>query len=333
MTRAALRVMPAVIGLAMLAGAGGPGRPAAAPSPSVIDAAPAPRRDVVVEHRYRIVGKVRLALIWMARDDVGAARMTFRSDGTTSSLALLVGSNPDRAPHNLNEWSYLREEVGPDRTDVFTLRSLGSEDVPAQAALPAAGSSFGVSCVSIDERQIASAKTTVSADATYWMFDRVLEQVAASRQWQAQQMPRPAGAAPGFLSALQHALRLGRRGAAAATPPIAYVYNNALYELSARDSEALGATRIGSRSFARLVRTDFSVHNRATGDVTRFRVTYTPDDDSTPLPVQILYRPSFWLRVELRLDDSVSVPADPAEDDAVRSRIRAICASTANRSQ
>jgi hypothetical protein len=57
----------------------------------------------VAEHRYRIIGKLRLALFWVGRDDVGGARMTWRSDGTTSALTLLVGSDPQRAPRGLNQ--------------------------------------------------------------------------------------------------------------------------------------------------------------------------------------------------------------------------------------
>jgi len=44
------------------------------------------------------------------------------------------------------------------------------------------------------------------------------------------------------------------------------------------------------------------------------------------LAVQIFYQPSFWLRIEIQLDDDADVPADPATDGATLSRIRAICA-------
>jgi hypothetical protein len=42
--------------------------------------------------------------------------------------------------------------------------------------------------------------------------------------------------------------------------------------------------------------------------------------------VQIFYQPSFWLRIELRLDDNADVPTDPAADGAILDRIRALCA-------
>src|SRR6185503_9318471 len=64
--------------------------------------APHAGRSIVTEHRYRIIGRLRLALFWVGRDDVGGARMTWRSDGTSSALTLLVGSDPQRAPRSLN---------------------------------------------------------------------------------------------------------------------------------------------------------------------------------------------------------------------------------------
>ena len=155
----------------------------------------------LAEHRYRIIGKVRVAFFWVARDDVGSARMTWRSNGTTSALAFLVGSNPGRAPRNLNEWSYLREEVRSDRAEVFALRSLGIDAPVDPGDVRAAGPIFGVSCASFREQDVQSTQTTVDArGATYWMFDRLLEQIAVSSRWQRRRFARPAGASAGFLT-------------------------------------------------------------------------------------------------------------------------------------
>jgi hypothetical protein len=88
----------------------------------------------------------------------------------------------------------------------------------------------------------------------------------------------------------------------------------------------MGKTRIGARTFDRLIRSDLAVRNRTTGDVSRFAVVYSPDPDGPELPVQIFFQPSFWLRIELRLDDSADVPPDPAADRDILLRIRAMCA-------
>jgi hypothetical protein len=318
------------LGLAALLGPSGVQVSPAAHAASVRDAVSRePSGAALAEHRYRIIGKVRLAFVWVARDDVGSARMTWRSNGTTSALTFLVGSNPGRAPRNLNEWSYLREEVRSDGADVFALGRLDVDAVVDPGDVRGGGAIFGVSCASFRQQDVRSTQTTIDArGATYWMFDRLLEQIAASSGWQQRRFARPAGASAGFLTALQQALRLGRSdaGALAAAPPWVYVYNGAIYDLLVRDSRNLGRTTVGTRSYDSLIRTDFTIRNRTTGDISRFAVTYAPELDGPSLPVQIFYQPSFWVCIELRLDDAAAVPADPSADRTILTRIRAICA-------
>ena len=328
------RSVPALLALALSGVLGAAGsRTAAAPplSDGAVDRAGShPAGAGYTEHRYRILGKIRLAFFWAGRDNVGSARMTWRSDGTTSALTFLAGSNPQRAPGSLNEWSYLREEVRSDRAEVFALRSLGRDEAVGGADEGAAGRSmFGVSCASFLEREVHSAQTIVDAGgATYWMFDRLLRLIAAAPHWQERRIDRPAGAVAGFLTALQQLLRPGTSDARSlkAAPPAVYVYNNAVYDLSVRNSQILGPTTVGARTFDRLARTDFAVRNRMSGEISRFAITYVSDRQGVALPVQIFYQPSFWLRVELRLDDAAEVPSDPAADGSILTRIRDICA-------
>jgi hypothetical protein len=288
------------------------------------------------EHRYRIIGRMRFALFSIERDNVGSARMTWRSDGATTALTLLVGSDPQRAPRSLNQWGYLREEVRSDHAEVFSLRSLdGAEAAAAVGFSIGDGPRFGVSCSSLNERDIDSTRTTVYAPGvTYRMFEQLLDRIAVSSQWEEGHTPRPRSADAGFLTALEHAIRMGPR---AGTDPkslkmlqsVAYVYNGVLYDLTIRGNEFLGRTTVGRRTFDRLMRSDFSIRNRQTGDVSKFGVTFSPNEAGTSLPVQIFYQPNFWLRVELRLDDDADVPADPAADGTSLRRMRAICAGAA----
>ena len=283
------------------------------------------------EHRYRIVGKLRLAVFWVSRDDVGSARMSWRSDGTTSALTLLLGSDPQRAPRGLNQWGYLREEVRRDFTDVFSLRSVDREGDDRSGGFSVGdGPEFGVSCAAIGADDVSIRQTRVTArGVTYRMFDQLLDRLGAVPQWEERHMPRPSGAAPGFLTAIQQAIRLGeataddRGGKTLRT--VSYVYNNAIYDLTVHGRERLGRTTVGTRTFEHLMRTQLSIRNRTTTDVTRLSLTYSPEDGAAPLPVQIFYQPSFWLRIELRLDDDADVPPDPAADGTLLTRIRAIC--------
>lgn len=285
--------------------------------------------SLIAEHRYRIVGRARLALFWSGGNDVGSARMTWRSDGRASALTLLAGSDPERAPRRLNQWGYLREEVRADRAEVFTLRTLSRGEARSRAGSAAAeGSLFGVSCTSISDHDVRSAHTIVSAPGvTYRMFDRVLDRIAVSPQWEVRQTPRPAGADAGFLTALQHAIRVGGTESKSFTrPPLTYIFNNSVYDLRIRGTEPLGPTTLGTQAFDQLVRTDFSIRDRTVEEGTKFGVTYSPDRSDISLPLQIFFKPSFWLSVELRLDDEADAPTDPAADQSVLTRVRAICA-------
>jgi hypothetical protein len=285
------------------------------------------------EHRYRIVGKLHLGLFSIGRDDVGSGRMTWRSDGATSSLTLLVGSDPQRAPRSLNQWGYLREETRPaDGAEVFSLRSLDrGEGAPDAGFGVGDGPLFGVSCASFSALDVSVAQTTVNASGvTYRMFNQLLDRVGDSPQWTEKHTHRPAGADAGFLTALQHAISYIGAGSVKSVPPVTYVYNNTIYDLRVRGSQTLGRTVVGTRTFERLSRSEFSIRNRTTGDVTKFGVTHTPDRSGMALPVQIFYQPSFWLSVELRLDDDADVPADPDTDGSALPRIRALCATGAH---
>jgi hypothetical protein len=136
---------------------------------------PGPGVSSYAEHRYRVVGKLRMAVIWAKHDDIGSARMTWRSDSNSNALTLMVGSDPQRAPRSLNKWGYLREEVRSDHAEVFTVRSLGgSESSSATDYAVSEGPLFGASCSSIGNTDVTGAKTTVSATGvTYRMFESI----------------------------------------------------------------------------------------------------------------------------------------------------------------
>jgi hypothetical protein len=277
------------------------------------------------EHRYRIGAKLRLGLFSPGRDDVGSALMTWRSTQGATALALLAGSDPQRAPGGLNRWAYLREEVRAESADVFTLRS--DDAMPDRQADRIDDQPFNAGCASVSRQDVRTSVTRVDGHgATFRMFDRVLDRLEAPRPtWSEHRLVRPPGTEPGFLTALHRVLQSARDGA----PPAAvgYVFNNKLYDLHVKRQRPLGRVRIGSRTFDALTRVDLFIRNRASGDITRFSVTAVPDAAGVSLPVQIFFQPSFWIVVELRLDEGADVPRDPADDGSLLTRMREICAS------
>ena len=278
------------------------------------------------EHRYRIGAKLRFGLFSAGRDNIGSAVMTSRSSGDATAFALLAGSDPNRVPGKLNRWAYVREEVRGESADVFTLRS--DDSAPDESRDGSDDRPFNAACTTFTPQDVHTSVTTIAAPgATYRTFERLLEQLELTPgNWSGRRIARPPDSEPGFLTALHRLLATapiqGGRG-------VTYVFNNKLYDLSARRVKALGPTTVGSRRFEQLTRVDLTIRNRASGENTRFALTTAHDETGVTFPVQIFFQPSFWIVVELRLDDQADVPHDPADDGSLLTRMRDICASVA----
>jgi len=292
---------------------------------------PASRRGMRrAEQRYRVDGKVRMLLFWLEREEVGGARIRWEFSPEESSVALLAGSNPDRAPSRLNQWVYLREETDGPLAQVFVLRTLTEAESavsPREAVLD--GPQFGASCSTLTSAVVRTAGATVTAarGLTYDEFGPVLDRVVESTHWTAKRGPRPPGSEVGFLTALERLLTLADASPRRSVP---YVYNHVAYDLTLVRMEAEGARTIAGRAYAHLVAADLTVRNRETRYVTRFRIRYAPREagGDVTVPVQIVYQPNWWLKIELSLDDHVELPVDPATDKGTLARIHDLCART-----
>jgi len=320
-----------LIGLLSGSGVATPVRPA---GPAAI----IPARLDDVDHLYRIVGKVRPLFFWVSADDVGGARITWRATNHNRAVSLLIGSEPQRAPREVNEWGYIREDMSGDATTVFGVRTVTDGDSPDEADLRRAQhgplAELGVLCSTVTEFDTDSQTATVyvSRDATYRHVDRVLDVVERNARWKQRHTIRPAGAAPGFLTALDLMMRSSAASARATNtveefPRLSYVYKDAVYDLIARRVEPLPWLRIRSGVFRNLLRTEISVRSRAIGSVTRFVIVYGTEGPLAAVPVYAQYQPNWWFKVELELDESGDVPVDPAGELSVRRRINALCGS------
>ena len=165
---------------------------------------------LTADHRYRIIGKVRLLLFWIGNDNVGGARVTWRADeGGRHAIALLVGTEPTRAPRGINKWGYVSEAVHNENADVFGIRSITDakslDEAEVRLAQGSGPALFGAMCSSVTatEALAFTATVRVPADVTYRQLGRVLDSVGSSTQWLRHDTARPAGADPGFLTALQ----------------------------------------------------------------------------------------------------------------------------------
>ena len=75
-----------------------------------------------------MAGKIRLLMLWVGRDDVGSGVIRWRGAGDDKAIELLIGSDPKRAPGQLNKWGYLVEEMRGGESSVVGLISQENDD-------------------------------------------------------------------------------------------------------------------------------------------------------------------------------------------------------------
>jgi hypothetical protein len=311
-----------------------PGNVASSSDRALPRIAPVTARDHT-EHVYRIIGKVRLLLFWASADDVGGARISWHGVDRNQSVSLLIGSDPGRAPRQVNEWGYIREAGAGDLTTVFGIRTVTDGDSPAdaEARRTQAGSvtELGVLCSSVSPLNASSRTATVYVDdgATYRDLGRVLHAVERHGRWNRRGALRPSDTEPGFLTALDRLIRSTAAAAADTDKPacgrFAYIYKDAVYDLFARRVDRIRELRTRARVYHDLLRSDIVVRNRASGSTSSFSITYGTTGPLAGVPVTARYQPNWWFKVELELDDEAAVPPDPIGDASVNRRIDALC--------
>src|SRR5262245_29152034 len=181
-----------------------------------IGAAPLGSLPVVAEHKYRMLARVRPLLFWIARDDVGGARVSWRSDDKGGTgLDLLIGSDPARAPRGINRWGYIAEQTrGADARVVGVMKQSNEQSIAeAEKKLGDEASRGSYVYRAIQGTSTATdahaAVTTlrVERDLTFRDIDGLLQLVTAAGDGahggQDRSVPVPPGTRPGFLVALR----------------------------------------------------------------------------------------------------------------------------------
>jgi hypothetical protein len=234
-------------------------------------------------HHYTIGARVRPLLFWIGKDDVGDAVVALKREADYASYALLIGSDPERAPRDINRWGYIAEDVRGDQATVIGLMTESNEDSVDQAEAnlrkQAGNGTFNVIRASIAGGESRSVVTSVAAPSTYTFrqVDTVLE--LADRRGvdgKARVVRVPPGGRPGFLS-------------------------------------AVASQHIGPKTYEHLIASQFQVKEAATDEVTNFSITYGADGPLAGVPVAATYQPRWWIEIQLTLDDTRPGPLPPIE--------------------
>jgi hypothetical protein len=267
----------------------------------------------VERHHYSISARVRpLLVFWIGRSGVGDAIVTRRLSPGEQTYALLIGSDPDRAPRRINRWGYIKEEIRGADAQLIGLMTESDEDSieQAEANLKAQARGehpFKIIRATVNAEQAQSVVTSIGApyDYTFRQLHTVLD---LARRESTETKPRiirlPPGTRPGFLAALADAMQ-------SSTSPIAYVYHGRIYELRRAGARTIPDARIGRASYGRAIAADFIITSKHDGDQTRFSMTYGTDGRFAQVPLIVSYQPRWWMEVTLTLDDAMDATALP----------------------
>lgn len=296
---------------------------AGSPTLARLDRAPLPGEGLrtTMIRRYRMAGRVRPLLFWFGKDDVGLARVTWRSaDDGRRAYELLVGTDPAKAPRGLNKWGFVAEQTNGADGQLLALMTgddtASYDEAAAEAAGPRSAGDFRAIAGQVVSGRSAWRTARIATTRAFSVHDvdATLDRVRTDA---ATGVPReralPEGVRPGFLVALADFVerdvdRAGRPGLDAVRStqgedaPVRYVFGQGLYELTRRESKPT-SVQLGSRSVA-AIRSTFEITTQATNARTRFDVSVGTEGTLAGVPVAAEWQPRWWLKVALTLQET-----------------------------
>jgi len=267
-----------------------------------------PTGNSVERHHYSIAARVRpLVVFWISRNGVGDAIVTRHVAPGEATYALLIGSDPDRAPRRINRWGYIKEEIRGPEARLIGLMTQSDEDSIEQAeanlkAQTRGDHPFKIIRATVSGEQAHAVVTSIGAahDYSYRELQTVLDLARReSADGTARTIRLPPGTRPGFLAALSDAMR-----APTLAGPVPYVYYGRIYELRQTGFRTVSDFRIGRASYGRAISADFTITSMYDGEQTQFSMTYGSEGRFAQVPLTVSYRPRWWIEVNLTIDDA-----------------------------
>jgi hypothetical protein len=268
-----------------------------------------PGRDlpVVREHTYRMAGKIRLLMLWVGRDDVGSGVIRWREARDEKAIELLIGSDPTRAPGQLNKWGYLVEAMRGGESSVVGLISQENDDrlSDVKAGLKTRKEQRAFDTIrgyaAAAEGMARVGTLYAPSHLTYHDADTVLNGVLADASLAVKRVARSGDVRPGFLTSLTELLAtsLDKKSD---NRRIRYIHGDRLYQLRLIESTPLARFERDGRTWQNVIRGRFETGEAGTRSGTRFELVYGASGALTGIPIVISYQPKWWLQVDLVLN-------------------------------
>jgi len=262
---------------------------------------------VVREHTYRMAGKIRMVMLWVGRDDVGSGIIKWRGAGSDKAIELLIGSDPKRAPGQLNKWGYLVEEMHGGESSVVGLISQENDDrlSDVKAGLKNRTEQRAFDTIrgfaGIAEGTARVGTLYAPSHLTYHDADAVLKSVLADSSLPVKRIARGSDVRPGFLTSLTELLAASI-GKTNYTQRIRYIHGDRLFELQLIDATPMARFERDGRTWQNVIRGRFDTREAGNRSGTRFELVYGASGALTAIPIVISYQPKWWLQVDLVLN-------------------------------
>jgi hypothetical protein len=95
-------------------------------------------------------------------------------------------------------------------------------------------------------------------------------------------------------------------GHARDVPGVHYLYNRTVFDLTLESCSHEPELKVHKHTFADIVDGRFQTRNRTTNNKTEFRIQYGASGALHGVPVRAVFRPRWWMEVELVLDPTRS---------------------------
>jgi hypothetical protein len=260
------------------------------------------------EHFYTVSGRARPLLIWTGRRDVGHAQILRREGPADHHFALVIGTDPDRAPMHINRWGYIAESSCHTQTGVVGVMTESDEatidEAKTKVSDPSAHNLFKAIRMTIADGEARSETVDLLRPEpfSYRDLDTVLRLLPASGT--TGRLGIGQDVMTGFLAAvddLLHQLSSQTGGSSqgkAADIRRTYVYAQHLYDVTATQGRGYVDDLPSHRASAPFI-SSFEVRNRASGEVTHFQIAYGTTGALAAVPLRVIYRPRWWLELQL----------------------------------
>ena len=262
---------------------------------------------VVRQHTYRMAGKIRVLLLWVGRDDVGSGVIKWRGAGNDTAIEILIGSDPNRAPSQLNKWGYLVEAMHNGESSVVGLISQENDDrlsdVKADLKTRKEQRAFDTirGYVAAPEGIARVGTLYAPSQLTYHDADTVLKDVLVDASLPIKRIARRGNVRPGFLTSLTELIS-ATVDKKSDTRRIQYIHGDRVFELRLLETTRLPRFDRDGRSWQNVIRGRFETGEAGTRSGTRFELVYGASGALAGIPILISYQPKWWLQVDLVLN-------------------------------